>query len=182
MLPSLTDRNLIITGYSGRNHLALARTAAQRLRLPFIDYGQRFEVVADMTPDSVRELFGEARQRTIESGLIDEFALYRATVIHMSGSTLAQGDYYARLNPASITVCLVASIDAVLSRLHLRMGLRFHVPAERDMAIGELRREWLARTLPGVHLIDTSSINEAETITRIVDLWRKETGALDWRE
>lgn len=182
MFPSLTDRNLILTGYSGRNHLAIARAVAQHLRLPLIDYGQRFETVAEMTPDAVRETFGAARQRTLESTLVDEFALYRATVIHIRGSTLAQGDYYARLRSASIVVCLVASLDTVLSRLHLSMGLRYHVPSEREIAVGELRREWAARALEGVHLLDTSYINETQTSRLAADLWRAETGALNWRE
>lgn len=181
MFTNLSDRNLLLTGYSGRNPLALGRAAAALLKLKFVDYGQRFEQLAEMTPEQVRETFGEARQRTLEYQLADEFALYRATVIHIRGSTLAKGDMYARLRESSIPVCVIATLDAVLSRLHLTMGLRYHDPREREIAIGEVRREWAARTLPGIIPLNITAMSDAQAAEAAADLWRKATGALNFR-
>lgn len=178
MFPQLTDRNLILTGHTGRNPLAIGRTVAAQLRLPFVDYGQRFEAVAGMNADAVRATYGEARQRTLENQLIDEFALYRATVIHIRGSALAQSDYYTRLTQTGVPILLFASLDAVLARLHLTMGLRYHVPREREIVLGELRREWAVHTLHGLHRVDISYLSDEDAAAAAVALWREQTGAL----
>ena len=45
---------------------------------------------AGLAGEELRIRFGEARLKTLESELVDEVALYRGTVIHVSGKTLMQ--------------------------------------------------------------------------------------------
>src|SRR4051794_29251482 len=105
------DQNLILTGYTGPGQLALARRVAERLRMPFVDFEQVLEARADLSGEELRIRFGEARLKTLESELVTEVALYRGTLIHISGKTLLA--HYARLNATGPVICVVATLDAV---------------------------------------------------------------------
>ncbi len=104
---------------------------------------------AGLSGEDLRIRYGEARLKTLESELVDEVALYRGTVIHISGKTLQQSSHFARLGETDPVICLVATLDAVLRRLHLALGARYHDPYERDIALGTLRREWAIRSARG---------------------------------
>lgn len=175
------DRNLILTGYIGPGQLPIARKTADTLRMPFVDYETRLEEAAGMPGEDVRAMFGEKRLEALERSLVDELSLYRGTVIHVSGQTLHNGDHAARLAENGVIICLVASIDAVLQRLHLALGARFHNPRERDLALGLLRREWSVRKLPNIYEIDTTSLNEAQMVNAIAQTWRERSAVIDWR-
>ncbi len=174
------DKNLILTGYIGPEQLQVARHTAEYLRTPFVDFASRLEAHADMPGEEVRALFGEARLKTLEGELLDEMVLYRGTVIHMGGQTLLRGGY-DRLRATGPIICLVATIDAVLQRLHLSLGARFHNPRERDLAVGTLRREWAIRGREGVTELDTSYLNEQQITESIARLWREQAAVIDWR-
>ena len=73
------------------------------------------------------------------------------------------------------------TLDAVLRRLHLALGARYHNPSERDIALGTLRREWAIRKQPGIVEIDTSYLSEDEMVEAIASKWREKSGVLDWR-
>src|SRR5215475_10982954 len=105
LVPSI-DQNLILTGYLGPGQLAVARRVADRLRMPFVDFESILEDRADLSGEEMRIRFGEARLKTMESELITEIALYRATVIHISGKTLLPN--YARLADTGQVICIVA--------------------------------------------------------------------------
>src|SRR5262249_7247390 len=150
------DQNLILTGYSGPGQLALVRQVAERLRMPFVDFEQVLEDRAGLDGEQLRIRYGEARLKTLASELVDEIALYRGTVIHISGKTLMQSTNYARMSETGPVIVIVATLDAVLRRLHLALGARYHNPQERELALGTLRREWAVRKQPGITEIDTS--------------------------
>jgi shikimate kinase len=174
------DKNLILTGYIGPEQMQVARHTAEYLRTPFVDFETRLEAHAEMPSEEVRALFGEARLKTLEGELLDEMVLYRGTVIHIGGQTLLRGGY-ERLRVTGPIICLVATIDAVLQRLHLALGARFHNPRERDLAIGSLRREWAIRQREGIVEFDTSYLSEQQIIEGIARLWREQAAVIDWR-
>ncbi len=175
------DQNLILTGYLGPGQLSITRQVAERLRMPYVDFELVLEDRAGLSGEDLRIRFGEARLKTLESELVDEVALYRGTVIHISGKTLQQSSHYARLSETGPVICLVATLDAVLRRLHLALGARFHDPHERDIALGTLRREWAIRQREGIVEIDTSYLTEDQTVEAITATWREQSGVLDWR-
>lgn len=175
------DQNLILTGYIGPGQLAVARRAAERLRMPFVDFELVLEDRAGLSGEDLRIRYGEARLKTLESELVAEVALYRGSVVHVSGKTLGQSTHFARLSATGPVICLVATLDAVLRRLHLALGARYHNPNERDLALGTLRREWAIRKQPGIHEIDTSSLSEDEMVEKIAVMWREKSGVIDWR-
>lgn len=174
------DKNLILTGYIGPEQLHIVRRTAEQLKMPFVDFASRLERHAEMPGDELRALFGEARLKTLEGELIDEMVLNRSTVIHIGGQTLLRGGF-ERLSATGPVICLVASIDAVLQRLHLSLGSRFHNPKEREMAFGTVRNEWAVRNREGVIEFDTSYLNETQMIEGIIALWREQSAVIDWR-
>jgi shikimate kinase len=170
-----SDRNLILTGYTGPNQLMIARRIAEKLGMPFVNYETRLEERADLPLTDVRARYGEARLKTLEAEVIQEMVLYRGAVMLVSGQTLKNADYFQRLSETGKIICLVATLDAVLQRVHLSLGARYHNPSERAVALGNLKREWSVRSLPGLREFDTTSLSEAQIIEAIVALWRAES-------
>ena len=57
----LTDRNLILTGYTGPNPPRVGQLIAERLRLPFVNIDLQITERAGMSQDEVRQFYGESR-------------------------------------------------------------------------------------------------------------------------
>lgn len=172
MLP-FTDRNLIVTGYIGANLPPLTQQIAQRLRMPFVNVEAQLEARAGMPLDRFRERYGEARLKTLEADVMHDALLHRATAIYVSGRTLLVSDFGQRIQQTGPVICLVATLDAVLQRLHLTLGARYHNPSERALAIGQLKREWAARKLPGIHELDATGMPEEAIIEAVIALWQQ---------
>ncbi len=169
----LTDRNLILTGYTGPNPPRVGQLIAERLRLPFVNIDLQITERAGMSQDEVRQFYGESRLKAIESDLIEEARLRRQTVIRVGARTLLRGDHLARLADTGPVICLVTTLDAVLRRLHIAMGGRYADPNERAREIGELRREWAVRGLPGIVELDTTHLDAEQTLQAVIELWRE---------
>ncbi len=174
------DQNLILTGYLGPSQLQIARRTAETLRMRFVDFESRLEDHAGMPGEEVRALYGESRLKTLEDELLSEIALYRGALIAIGGETLMRGAY-EMLHTTGPVICTVASVDAVLQRLHLALGARFHDPRERDLALGKVRREWSIRKNPAVLVVDTSYMNDSQTVEAIAACWREAATVIDWR-
>ncbi len=174
-LPALpvADRNLILTGYTGPNQPPVGRLVAARLGRRFINIDTLVEDRAGQALDEIRAVFGAARLKTLETEIALEAALYRDTVIRIGGQTLLHSGHYDRLAATGPVICLVAALDAVLQRQHLALGARYHNPDERALAIGHLKREWAARRLPGIHVIDTTYMTEDDMIEAVIARWRE---------
>ena len=175
------DQNLVLTGYIGPGQLAIARRTAERLRMPFVDFGTRFEDHAEMTADDLKAQYGDSRLRTMESEVLENIALMRGTVLHVGGQVLGYNGHYDMLRATGVVIALVATLDAVLQRLHLSLGARYHDPRERAAALAMLRREWSIRGVDGLVEIDTSAMSEDAIIQEITTRYRTITGVIDWR-
>jgi shikimate kinase len=179
--PTTTDLNLILTGYMSPMQLSIARRAAEKLKMRFVDFNARLEALAGMPSDEIRDVFGDTRVKTLENELIAEMSLYRSTVLLISAETLLRGEALATLSASGVVVCLYASVDAVLQRLHLALGDRFNDPRQRDIELGRVRREWAIRKQEGVLSLDTTAFNDAQSVDRIGALWREIVVSVDWR-
>jgi shikimate kinase len=172
LLPA-QDRNLILTGYTGPNQPALAGRVAERLRMPFVNVDAQIETRAGLPIDDIREVYGEQRLKMLESEAIDEATLRRSAVMQVNGRTLLNGDHLPRLQETGPVLCLVAALDAVLRRLHLAMGARYHNPQERAQALGYVKAEWAIRKHEGVLELDTTYLSSDEIIDAVIALWRE---------
>lgn len=166
------DLNLIVTGYLEPNRPRISQQLALRLGLELIDVERAIEERLGATVDQMRQLYGERRLKAIEAQIMDEIVLHRRALIRVSGNTLLNSGHLAELQRNGVIVCLVASLDSILRRIHLTLGARYHDPIERSRAIGELQREWRIREIENIVEFDATTITEAILIERIVDFWR----------
>ena len=171
-LPLHGDLNLIVTGYLEPNRPRISQQLALRLGLQMIDVEREMEDQLGATIDSIRQLYGERRLKAIETQIMDQIVLHRRALIRVSGNTLLNSGHLAELQRNGVIVCLVASLDSILRRIHLTLGARYHDPVERSRAIGELQREWRIRDVGNIVEFDATTITEAILIERIVTFWR----------
>lgn len=167
----LTDRNLILTGYIEPNKPRVGRQVAERLQMPFVDMEERIQERLGDTIEGLRERFGERHLKTVEHDFMEEMRLRRRSVLRINGSVLAQTDYLARLNDTSDILCLTARLDAILQKIHVTLGARYHNPAERGLELGKLRREWAVRQRDHVVELDATDMNESQLVDAIVQYW-----------
>jgi len=165
-------RNLIITGYGASNHPRLVNQMAVTLKRPFVDVEALIEQRLGESMEETRKMYGERHLKAMMAEVMSNVLLYRGSVIRIHGSTLASGDYLPRMQETGIVVCLVARLDAILQKMHLSLGARYHDPRERAMALGELEREWAVRKLAGVMELDVTERDEAGTLQDVVSLWQ----------
>ena len=170
--PLLTDLNLIITGYIEPNRPRVARQLSERLNLKLVDVERQIEDRFGDSLDNIRATYGERRLKTVETDIMDEVALHRSTVIRVNGSTLVNSGHLEVLQRTGPVVCLVASLDSILKRIHLTLGARYHNPAERAAAVGGLQREWKIRESEGIYEFDATYKQEADLIDEIAVFWR----------
>ncbi len=166
------DLNLILTGYVEPNRPRIARQLALRLGLQLLDVERELEERHGDTLQNLRATFGERHLRAIEIELLDEAALHRRGLIRVSGHALLSSGRLPELQRNGAVICLVASLDSILRRMHLTLGARYHDPAERARALGELQREWAIREAGGVVEFDATHVSEAILIERIAQYWR----------
>lgn len=171
--PTLTERNLILTGYVEPNRPRIGRQVAERLRMRFVDVEAEIEQRTGEEMEDFRSNYGERRVKTVENEIMNQMVLYRQTVLRINGSTLMHDDHLESLLPNSIVICLTARLDSILQRLHLSLGARYHDPAERAMALGRLNREWAVRGKPGVHEIDATDLDEEAIVSQTIALWQE---------
>jgi len=167
------DSNLILTGYTGPNQPAIGRALAARLGRKLVSFDTRLEEHTGMTLEEIREIYGRARLKDLESEVLGEIVLVRGAVVRISSETLVHSDNLAQMAATGPVMCLVADLDAVLRRLHLTMGMRYHNPRERDVVLGELRRAWGVRGKPGIYEVDATRLNEAETVEAVLEVWQE---------
>lgn len=166
-----SDANLILTGYTGASQPAIGRALAKRLNRRLVNVEDLLEERTGLTIDELLNTYGQTRLKNVETAVLEEIVLYRGAVIRISGETLSHNDNLERLAATGPVICLVAGLDTVLRRLHMSMGARFHDPAERDLRLGKLRKEWGARGQPGVYEVDATRLNADETTEAILALW-----------
>jgi shikimate kinase len=168
----LSERNLILTGYTGPNQPALSRLVGERLRMPVVNVESLIAERVGLSIEEIRSYYGETRLKSIQSEIVDETALRRNTVIRIGASTLLQGDALPRLRQTGPVICLVTTLDAMLQRLHIAMGARYYNPQERAAELSALRREWSVRGLDDVYEINTTYLDVEAIVERVVTLWQ----------
>lgn len=171
LLP-LSERNLILTGYTGPNQPLIARSIGERLKMPLVNVEGQIAERVGMSLEEIRTYYGETRLKSIEQEILSETVLRRHTVIRISSAMLIHGDALAQVRETGPVFCLVTTLDAMLQRLHISMGARYYNPQERAAELSNLRREWAVRGKPGVIEVDTTYLTPTETVERIVNLWQ----------
>jgi shikimate kinase len=168
----ISDRNLILTGYTGPDLTLLGQRVAEQLRKPCVNLDTLIAERLNLQVEDIRSYYGEMRLQSIEAEIVSETILRRDSVIRVSGRILKQDDHRQRLGSTGPVICVVASLDLVLHRLHVGMGARYHDPRERGAALSDLEREWAVRGKPGIHELDISEMDTQTAITAIITIWQ----------
>lgn len=169
----LSERNLILTGYTGPNQPLIGKQIAEQLRMPLINIETVISERIGMSVDEIRANYGETRLKSIETEIIEETTLRRRSVIRIGARALLNSDALPRLRSTGPVICLVTTLDAMLQRLHMAMGARYYNPSERSKELGELKREWAVRGQEGIIEIDTTYLSVDETIAQVIERWQE---------
>jgi len=164
-------RNLILTGTMGVGKTGVGRALARQMEgAEFIDVETEIQAREGHTPEYIRETFGAARLRSIESKLVQEITLRRSTIIAVSGSSLADQGNLERLQDTGPILCLTAALGEILRRLHVSQGGWFHQPDNRAGVLGRLKRERQVLSL-GLAQVDTTGLKIEEVAQKAIEFW-----------
>ncbi len=170
-LPIIPETNLILTGYMGVGKRAVGRAVAERMGVEYVDLESAIAEREGMPLEEVRQIYGAARARQMESELCREFALRHSIVIAATGTIMLDDANRERLRRSGVMICLTCALNEVLRRLHAAQGARFHDPSRRGVQISRLKREWDIQNAPGLSHIDTTNLSVEEVAEQAAALW-----------
>jgi shikimate kinase len=163
-------QNLTLTGPMGVGKSTVGRAVAQRLGAPFFDLENEILAREGQSAEEIRELFGEARLKTLEAETIRDLTLQRHAVIVVSGPAILDDLNRARLAEAGPILCLTCRLDEILRRMHVARGAWFHNPANRGILLSRLKREMRVTALD-LPQLDTSHLSLEDAIAAVIAFW-----------
>jgi len=163
-------RNLILTGHTGTGKTSVGRGIARQLEVEFFDLENEIELREGSSAAQIRELMGEARLRSLEAEVLAELSLVRSAVIVVSATTLTDSGNLEKLRSTGPVLCLTATLNEILRRLHVVQGARFHSPDTRSIALGQLKRERPVLEL-GLPAMDTTGREVQEVVEQAIQFW-----------
>lgn len=160
-------QNLILTGPMGVGKTSIGRLVAQALDTEFVDLENEILAREGRSADDIRETFGEARLKALETDAIRDLTLRRHTVITISGPAMLDELNRARLADSGVILCLTCALNEILRRIYVARGAWFHNPANRGVMLSRLKRELRVTTLD-LPQLDTSrhTVEEAAQAVR----------------
>lgn len=161
---------LVLTGPMGVGKTTIGRIVAQRLQAEFHDLENEILTREGQSADQIRELFGEARLKALETTVIRDLSLHRHAVIAVTGPALLDDSNRTRLLEAGPVLCLTGRLNELLRRLHAARGAWFHNPANRGILLSRLKRELRVTTL-NLPRLDTSRLTVDETVSAVIAFW-----------
>ena len=170
LFDSAPYQNLTLTGAMGVGKTSIGRRVAQKLGAEFYDLENEILTHEGQSADEIRELFGEARLRTLETEVIRELALRRHAVIAVGGAAILPEANRSRLIETGPMLCLTCALNEILRRLHVARGAWFHNPTNRSILFSRLKRELGVAELD-LPRLDTTQLSSDETTAAVVEFW-----------
>lgn len=168
-------RNLILTGTTGTGKTGVGRLVATQMEdANFLDMEIELQQRHGYSADEIKERFGIARLRTLESQLVDEMSLRRSTVLAVSGLTLLEAQNLERLRETGPILCLTASLGETLRRLHVAYGGWFQEASNRSMLLGRIKREKKSLEL-NLPVLDTTGLTMEEVARQAKIFWLEQS-------
>jgi shikimate kinase len=143
---------------------------AQRLKATLYDLETEIMSREGQSAEQIRELFGEARLKAIETTLIHDLTLNRHAVILLSGSAVLDETNRRRLAESGSILCLTCSLNEILRRLHVARGAWFHNPHNRGIMLNRLKRERRAEALD-LPKLDTTQLTTDAAAAAVIEFW-----------
>ena len=166
-------RNLILTGQIGVGRVTIGRLLAAQTGATFLDFDTELQLREGLPAEEIRQLFGEARLRTLEDDLCREISLRRSAVLSVNGPTLLEDANRARLANSGPILILTCELNEILRRMHSSQGARFHDPKVRSAALYQIRRERLILGIAGLPTLGTTELSVEEVAEHALQFWRQ---------
>lgn len=163
-------QNLILTGTMGTGKTTIGRVVAQRLNAKFYDLENEILAREGQSAEEIRELFGEARLKALETTMIQDLALYRNAVLVMTSTAIVDDINRARLIDAGIVLCLTCALNEILRRIYAARGAWFHNPYNRGIMLSRLKRERRVTALD-LPQLDTTRLSVDNATQAVIDFW-----------
>lgn len=164
-------RNLILTGTTGTGKTGVGQIVTRQMEgANFLDMEIELQQRHGYSADEIKERFGIARLRTLETQLVDEITLRRSTVLAVSGLTLREPQNLERLRETGPILCLTAELGEILRRLHVGYGGWFQETSNRSMLLGRIKREKKALEL-NLPILDTTGLTMEEVAGQARNFW-----------
>ncbi|NDJ79277.1 MAG: AAA family ATPase [Chloroflexi bacterium] len=163
-------RTLTLTGPMGVGKTTIGREIARQLKAELYDLDNEILAREGQSSDQIREIFGEARLKTLEREAVHELSLRRSAVIVINGTAMLDEINRQRMVEAGSVLCLSCALNETLRRLHVARGAWFQSPYNRATIISRLKRERAVLTLELLQL-DTSLLSVEETVAAVKQFW-----------
>ena len=162
--------HIVLTGFMGAGKSTVGRLLAARLGWKFLDLDAHLEARAGLSVPEIFARHGEPHFRKLESGALASALGQSNTVLALGGGTpeILTNRLLLEQTPGTVTVFLDAPFPVLFDRCVLQEISR---PVLADPTAAQARfleRHPIYRRL-AKHIIDTSSIEAAETVDAIVE-------------
>jgi shikimate kinase len=163
-------QNLILTGPMGVGKTQIGQAVARKLDASFFDLENEIMAREGQSAEEIRELFGEARLKTLEAAVLHDLTLNRHAVIAVSGPAILDETNRARLAESGAVLCLTCALNEILRRLHVARGAWFHNPHNRGIMLSRLKREWRVTSLD-LPKLDTTRLSVEQAAGAVIEFW-----------
>lgn len=164
--------NLILTGPKSVGKTTIGRIVGSRLGVEVADLEAEILAREGQSADEIRELFGEARLKALESSAIGALVLRRQSILIIPGAAMLDESNRSRLAASGAILCLTCPLNEQLRRLHVARGAWFHNPYNRATMLSRLKREQAVKTL-GLMMLDTSRVTAEAAASAAIEFWRE---------
>ncbi len=169
----MTTPNIILTGFMGTGKTTVGQAVAERLGRWFVDMDAAIERRAGKPVSAIFSQDGEPAFREMEAALCRELAGERNLVIATGGGALASAANRAALAESGLVICLDASTDAILARLHQTRDRPLLAGPDRRERVEALLAERAAAYAAIPHHIDTDGLTVDQVVERVIRLARQ---------
>lgn len=167
----LPYENLVLTGFLGVGKTTIGRYIGEKLGADVFDIDDEIEMREVMSISKLRELYGDARLRTLEHEFSRHAALMRHSIIIVPGSALLDSRNYGLLSDTGQVVVLTCELGEALRRLHLSSEQHYRDETFRRRMMSRLRREYAVVNDQRLLQLNTTHLTIEEESELLIDFW-----------
>ncbi|WP_296037600.1 shikimate kinase [uncultured Agrobacterium sp.] len=117
---ALGRRNLVFVGLMGAGKSAIGRSAAQQMRVPFVDTDDEIERVSRMTISELFATYGEDEFRALETRVIKRLLRGGPKVVSTGGGAFINDNTRRHIKRGGVSLWLKADLEILWERVNKR--------------------------------------------------------------